>query len=521
MQQMEQELKIGFLFFLFCLIWPQLNFASESEQAFTYNGQAIDTVFLSNTLQETRYRTETYESTCYRQIPYQDTECANETRYRQECTTIPGHNECRQVTEQECHNVTRYRNECHREPGREVCHNEPGRQVCTNQPDREECSIVNGRRICRRVPGGRECHTVGGGRQCHTEPGREVCRNVPYTDQECRNITRNDCHWEPSRQDCRQVAYQEYVCHDITRYRSESYACTQTREVPYVVTLKTYQAGVDFQFAQIDQNIQTQFNISLDTTGTLKLMAKDESTPAVFVHITKTISQTEVNNVITIKASYKISFVNENEYLGIFAGNFELSSFTPDEMTFQIGEMNHPEKTTFILTFKQDETTLIDRILDEEDFQATQVENATLIKVDLAHLNIAKFWGTFTFNLKVQVELPEGMETTDDQVLSKEQSFIKVIEPPYEILHRTVKIANLKKLAKQDWLSDKKAYKKKIRKKTIELFKSAQIEVDIKIDSITYDKDDNAGSFELILNKELSDEQIIEIFATKEIIASI
>lgn len=518
---MEQELKIGFLFFLFCLIWSQLNFASEPAHDFTYTGQQIDTVLLSNVLQETRYRTETYETTCHRQVPYQDTECGNETRYRQECTTIPGHEDCHNVTDRECNNVTRYRNECHREPGREVCHHEPGREVCTNRPDREECSIVNGRRICRRVPGGRECHTVGGGRQCHTEPGREVCRSVPYTDQECRNITRRECNWVPARQDCRQIAYQEYVCHTVTRYRTESYACTQTREIPYTVTLKTYQAEVDFNFVPVDQNLQTQFKISLDTAGKLNLLAQDASTPSVFVQIIKHISQTEVNNLVTIKALYDVRFINTNEYTGIFEGNFELHSFDQDEMTFRIGEMNHPDKTIITLTFKQDEHTWIDRILEEEDFQATPSENSTLLKIDLANLNIPKFWGTFTFNLKVQVELPEGIEATDDQVLTKEQAFTKVIAPPYEILHRTVHIANLKKLAKKSWLSDNTAYKKKIRKKTIELFKTAGIEVEVNLDSITLPKDDQPASLLLIFKTEFSNEQIIEIFTRQEIDASI
>ena len=240
-----------------------------------------------------------------------------------------------------------------------------------------------------------------------------------------------------------------------------------------------------------------------------------------FVQIIKHISQTEVNNLVTIKALYDVRFINTNEYTGIFEGNFELHSFDQDEMTFRIGEMNHPDKTIITLTFKQDEHTWIDRILEEEDFQATPSENSTLLKIDLANLNIPKFWGTFTFNLKVQVELPEGIEATDDQVLTKEQAFTKVIAPPYEILHRTVHIANLKKLAKKSWLSDNTAYKKKIRKKTIELFKTAGIEVEVNLDSITLPKDDQPASLLLIFKTEFSNEQIIEIFTRQEIDASI
>ena len=101
------------------------------------------------------------------QVPYQEQECRNETRYRQVCRTVPG---------------------------RRVCHTEPGRQVCRV------------RQICRTAPGGqRRCHNQ---RVCRMQPGRRVCRTTP-----------------PTRQ-CRQEPYNQRICRTVTRYRQERRAYT-------------------------------------------------------------------------------------------------------------------------------------------------------------------------------------------------------------------------------------------------------------------------------------------------------
>jgi hypothetical protein len=235
-------------------------FAERSERL-TFSGQAADFLRLENELVETRYRTEEYQDMCTREVPYQDQECETVTRYRQECST---------QYEQVCQDVTRYRRHC--EPSQRVC--EPGRRVCENIPGGVDCRIENGRRICERRPDRVECREVPG--QCREIPGR--CHDVPYRDRECRSVP---------RQVCRDVPYYDQVCRTVTRYRTETYSCTRTRQVPYQHVVRRDVAELEFAFKDIAGQANMEFEALLTDGGEILVKAFDRSNRpvvAVLIH---------------------------------------------------------------------------------------------------------------------------------------------------------------------------------------------------------------------------------------------
>lgn len=133
-----------FIYLSFITFFTVPSFASD-QRDFSYQGQPEESLDLRTYVTETRYRDRIINETCYRQEPYTDRECRNETSYRQSCSV------------------------------------EPGRRVCRTEPSRRVCRVQNGRRVCSTIPG----RTI-----CRTEPGRRVCRSVPYTRRICRDVTR-------------------------------------------------------------------------------------------------------------------------------------------------------------------------------------------------------------------------------------------------------------------------------------------------------------------------------------------
>ncbi|MES2526780.1 MAG: hypothetical protein V4598_06820 [Bdellovibrionota bacterium] len=247
-----------------------------------------------------------------------DRQCRSVTRYREECTRGPSRQECyntptRQVctdrpsrrvctqipTRQECSTTPSRqvctdrpsRQECSTTPSREVCTDRPAREVCRTRPDGQQhcttvggdrhCTTVGGDQQCRTVGGGQDCRTVGGDQQCRTVGGGEtcadvgggqdcrtvggdrecrqvegdpVCRQVSYSDQECENVPRQACHTIPAHNECNQIPYTEEVCGNETAYRTESYACTETK----------------YEDKEIEKKVSGNVNVTFKTNGLLE-----------------------------------------------------------------------------------------------------------------------------------------------------------------------------------------------------------------------------------------------------------
>ncbi len=433
-------------FLVFSFLFSTLTQASEldSVESFLYSGQSNEQFVLNNKLTETRFKTEEIPSTCYREVPYQDEECTNETRYREECHIEPGQQTCRDVPRQVCRNVTSTRRECSNTPGRQVCSTTPSRQECTTSPSRQECSTTPGtqqcheepareecrvegaRRICRKypgrrvcrttppqqscrtVPGQRTCRTIPGQQTCRTEPGQQVCRDVPHTSQVCHTENDRQCSTSPSRQVCRKYPYDFPVCRTITRTRSEAYSCTKTVQTPYEVTLKNFMADLNFEFPTTSSESRVEFNVELSKTGNVKVVANDKSTIPVFVKIEK--SEARSNDGQDIKANYSVEFIESLKFTSPVSKEIDKVKFERKTLSFEIGKLLEFDTVALEVSLTKDGTSVFNSRLNESQVQLVSKSASSEVSLSWENLLGEKLEkGDYELTIKVKSQMPTNV----------------------------------------------------------------------------------------------------------------
>ncbi|MFA6236873.1 MAG: hypothetical protein WC635_06050 [Bacteriovorax sp.] len=407
------------------LIIMNLGFA-ETEKNISYENQREESFDLENFLKETRYKQEQVESTCYRQVPYTENVCRNETRYRQECRTIPGHQECSTVYDRVCHTETRYERECRTYPGEQMCrvvvryrqecerrgggrqcrqippdircHRAPnGEQRCEKIPGREECTNTPGEQVCRQVPYEE--------RECHTGPSRQECRDVPRQHQVCENRPRQQCDWIPDQRVCENIPYYERVCKDEILYRQEAYACMKTIDVPYEVTLKTHKANVLLEFINSAALVTPAFNVSLSTGGVMSLKAKDQGASKTAAFVKKDVKNAEQENTNTISAKYKIALFDRSELFKFVDSGLSNLELKKDSLSFYVlGKFEVKRATLAIRIAKKDEVKF-EKTLNGTQILAEFDGIGTKVTVDIEKYGAPKLGGVFTKKHNVTLKL--------------------------------------------------------------------------------------------------------------------
>ena len=135
---------------VFCLLLQVSVTHAEIQKTIQFENQRDEVFDLENWLKETTYTTEEVKDTCSKQVPYEEKICADETKYKKECKSIPSHEECKDVNRPICHNETHEENECttptHRECHTEStpsCHYETRYDnVCSTTRSEEQCTTV-------------------------------------------------------------------------------------------------------------------------------------------------------------------------------------------------------------------------------------------------------------------------------------------------------------------------------------------------------------------------------------------
>ena len=393
-----------------CLL-IQLVSASEnlSIKEILFNGQEQESHTLLSELTETRYRTEMQDTTCYRQVPYQDQECEMVPEYDTQCETIPGYNDCSTEYDRQCRNVTGHRTECEGGPPKRQCRNvrrtrqecrmdnsnrqcrtEPAREQCrTNRNGERRCRTILARQICEHKPE-RVCRDVSyTDRVCHTIPGEETCRDVPYSNQVCEDVPRQACEWIPSREDCRTVQVGEnQVCRDVTRYRQEAYACQEEVQIPYTVTLKKFNINSEITFSK-PEGYNPQFTLlnKLTDNGQSKFLLKDagEYKPMAFVEIDE--KRSEENDIVTIEGKYDFKILDGGK---LKAGLSKIAGveLTKEELSFEL--KHHPEVkgNEIYLELGKEGSQLIARTLNRDEVSQTRDGKKIFMKIGLAKLGI-------------------------------------------------------------------------------------------------------------------------------------
>ncbi|MDD4976706.1 MAG: hypothetical protein PHY93_20290 [Bacteriovorax sp.] len=413
------------------LILMNAGFA-ETQKTINYGNQREESFDLENFLKETRTRTEQVDSTCYHQIPYTENVCRNETRYREECRTIPGHQECSTVYDPICHTETRYENECHSEQDEPICRvvihyreecsrRGGGRQCHTVPPDIQCHRDRNGENKCDKIPAHEECSDSPGQQECHQAPYEErecssrsshqVCRQVPREQQICENRARQQCDWVPDRRACENIPYQVPVCKDEVLYRQEPYACKKTVDVPYEVTLKTHKANVQVNFAENAASVTPEFNISLSTDGVMSISGKDAGDTKAAAFVKKVVKNNEQAGVNSITAHYNIALFDRTSLFGFMDKGLSHLDLKKTSLTFYVTGKFDARRASLSVHIAKKDKVKFDKILNSNQFESVFDGIGTSVSVDLEKLGSPKLGGVF--NREHQVTLKLKLDYSD------------------------------------------------------------------------------------------------------------
>ncbi len=400
---------------ILCLLGLMLalntNALAQDTAEFEYAQQTAEQITIQDTREVTLYRTEYVDSTCTRQEPYQETVCGNETRYRNECTWIPGRNVCRTENDYQCRDVRRTRREC--TAGRT-------RRECVNEPARRECRTRNGVERCVDVPGRQRCRDVS---------GPQVCRDVPYTDRECQNVPRRVCNNVPGRNDCRDIPYQEYICRDVTRYRSIPYACKKPIQVPYIVN-KEFTHQVNFSFKDVEQLGRATITLAMNQDGQLNISYKNLNEAETFMQLLSEDQTVQVNSdeEARIVRNVSINFGNLKKLLAPLnttgkslwmnkGGDFKLEVTKPNSLENSNIEVSVTKRSSGDLHFL--------KVLKLSDFNISEKH----LSIDLATHGFEQLKGflgkkvKLKVDISVKVERPRNLLLPLNVELEKSKSF--------------------------------------------------------------------------------------------------
>lgn len=423
------------------LIMSLLNIAgAETTKSFKFENQREEVFDLENFLKETRYKTETVDSTCIRQEPYIENVCRDVTKYRQECYTQPGRqecstvydnvcrtenryeNECRYVRgEQSCRVVVRYRQECSHSGGGQQCRTEPGRVECHRAPNGEnKCEKIPPREVCSSSPGRQECRQVPyEERECSEGPSRQVCEQVNRPHQVCESRPRQQCDWVPARQVCDQVPYSVNECKDETLYKQIPYACKKDVQVPYVVTLRTHQANVQVLFDSKATDAKALFNVGVSEKGEMEITGKEEADNSAVAFVKRDVKNSLQGDINTIKAVYNVSLFNKSDLFNVSSKGISNVNLGKRELSFVVnGKFDKARSTLSVVISKKDETKF-NKVLKPSQFTAKFDGSMTRIDVDLESLGAPKLGGLFNKTHTVALKLKMDYSDAGDLLLPK------------------------------------------------------------------------------------------------------
>ncbi len=412
---------------------------AETSKIINFENQREEIFDLENWLKETRYKTETVDSTCYRSEPYTEYVCRDVTRYRQQCETIPGHQECRTVYDRVCRTENRYENECRTVPGeqqcrvvvryRQECTTSGGGQQCHTVPGEVQCRVVNGENRCTKIPPREVCETRPGQQQCRqvpyeerecsTGPSRQECRQVSRPHEVCENRSRQQCDWVPAEQVCRQVPYTENVCGNETLYRQVPYACKKDIQVPYEVTLKTHQANVQVLFDAKGADLASQYTVNLSTKGDLEILGKEIAGSKAVAFVKRDVKNEAQADLNSIKAVYKVALYNKADLFSVNEKGISNVDLGKRSLSFVVNGKFDQARSSLLVKIAKKDDVKFEKTLKPSQFKAKFDGAVTRVDIDLESLGAPKLGGLFTKKHQVTLKLKMDYSDVGDVLLPK------------------------------------------------------------------------------------------------------
>lgn len=316
------------------LAFSSLNvYAADDHASLDVVDSTQEYVELQKEVMKTLYRQESYQDTCIKREPYVENVCGDETKYKRECTPVPGRQHCYTYNDRQCSTSyetecrttydrqcsTRYERECETSYERE-CSTSYERE-CRTEPGRVECSRApNGEQVCQKIPPTQSCENVPK-QQCRNVP-RQECRDVPRQDcreiprqecsqvpkENCYDVPKNKCEWIPATEECRDIPYKEKVCKDVTKYKEIPYKCTKQRDVPYQVRDQLVIGKINFEASRSqDSDLTYKANFSINNQKNLDIGVTNVSTSKpIILRATKSQKESVNGDVKTIEAKYVV-----------------------------------------------------------------------------------------------------------------------------------------------------------------------------------------------------------------------
>jgi hypothetical protein len=422
------------------LMLTLMNFAhAETQKTVTFENQREEIFDLENFLKETKYKTETVDSTCYNQVPYTENVCRDVTRYRQSCHTEPAHQECGTVYDQVCRTETSYENECHTERGepscrvavryRQECSTESGGRQCHTVPGDVQCSIVNGenrcvkippREVCDNAPGRQVCRQVPyEERECTDGPSRQVCEQVSRPHQVCENRPRQQCSIVPAENVCENVPYSARECKDEVLYRQVPYACKKDVQVPYEVLLKTHQANVQVLFDAKSTEAASQFTFDLNNKGELSIAGKELAGNKAMAFAKKDIKVESHGDINTIKGIFNVALYNKSDLFQVSEKGITNVDLNKRSLSFVVnGKYDHKNASLSVKIEKKNDVKF-EKVLKSSQFSSKFDGKVTTVEVDLESLGAPKLGGLFNKTHTVTLKLKMDYAALGQLILPK------------------------------------------------------------------------------------------------------
>lgn len=375
---------------------------------------------------KTLYRQESYQDTCYKREEYVEKVCGNETKYRRECSPVPGRQHCYNYNDRQCSTnyetqcrttydrqcSTNYQRECSTSYERQ-CRTVPGEVQCTTAP--------NGDKVCQKIPPRELCESVPR-EQCRDVP-RQECRDVPKQEcsqvprEQCYDVPKNKCEWIPATEECRDIPYQENVCRNVTKYKDIPYKCTKQRQIPYEVLDQLVIGKVNFKASKsANSDLAYRANFSINKNKELEIAVTNaKATKATILRATKTQKVSVNGDVKTIEAQYSVK--EEQPALNSLLNGVKVSwvSLTRQKITIAINKEIDASKLYIDLEILKGQKTYFDKTLRGQDFSISKRGGLTYLSLNLIENGGDELDGVLNKKFNVNLRLVHNYEISNPE----------------------------------------------------------------------------------------------------------
>jgi hypothetical protein len=221
------------------------------------------------------------------------------------------------------------------------------------------------------------------------------------------------------RQVCQDIPYSEQVCRTVTRYRSESYACTKTRQVPYQHTVRRDTAELEFNFKDIAGQTRMDFEAFLTDGGEVIVKGFDRSSRPVVAVAKKIEEEPRTIGVDTNrKIRFDVTFLDQTRELAPLMRDISNTRIQMGRVVFEMGRIFNKDTFKIRMNVTDRFGTLVNRDLGLREYGIRDMETSSQVAIDLNALNLPRR-GRVNVEFRIAVDLG-GVVLNDGLILFRD-----------------------------------------------------------------------------------------------------